>query len=339
MNQNLKSYIPLAYNNELDKNLTSEAFNIIMSGEATNSQIAAFLIALQKNKVNKNHVLGALEVMHNKMIPVNVPNDAIDTCGTGGDGIGSLNVSTATAFVVAAAGTPIAKHGNKALTSKCGSADVLEGLNVKLLSDPAELEKCINEISICFMFAPYHHPAMKYVGKVRQEIGIRTIFNMLGPLLNPGNIKSQLVGVYSESVQKIYSEVLEMLDKKNSIIVSGGDGMDEINIYGENKICVPGNEVKQFLASSIGIINQNKKELEGGDAAYNSKRIKEIFSGTKDAFYEIVAINSAFALSLGQASNISENIIKEKYELAKDVLNAGAALKKLDELVEFTKSY
>ena len=126
MSQNLKSFIPLSYNNELDKNLTSEAFNIIMSGEATDGQIAAFLTALQKNNVNKDHVLGALEVMQNKMIPVNVPKNAIDTCGTGGDGIGSLNVSTATAFVVAAAGIPIAKHGNKALTSKCGSADVLE---------------------------------------------------------------------------------------------------------------------------------------------------------------------------------------------------------------------
>ena len=339
MSQNLKSFIPLAYNNELDKNLTSEAFNIIMSGEATDGQIAAFLTALQKNNVNKDHVLGALEVMQDKMIPVNVPKNAIDTCGTGGDGIGSLNVSTATAFVVAAAGIPIAKHGNKALTSKCGSADVLEGLNVKLLSDPNILEKCINEVGICFMFAPYHHPAMKYVGKVRQEIGIRTIFNMLGPLLNPGNVKSQLVGVYSEEVQKIYSEVLEMLNKKNSIIVTGGHGMDEININGENKITFPGGKIKQFLASSIGIGIQDEKKLDGGDVAYNSLRINEIFSGTKDSFYEIVALNSAFALSLSQVENISENIISENYKLAKDLLDSGSALKKLNELVEFTKSY
>lgn len=339
MTQSLKPFITLAYNNELDKNLTSEAFNIIMSGEATDGQIAAFLTILQKNIVNKDHVLGALEVMREKMIPVNVPKNAIDTCGTGGDGIGSLNVSTATAFVVAASGIPIAKHGNKALTSKCGSADVLEGLNVKLLSDPTELEKCINEVGICFMFAPYHHPAMKYVGKVRQEIGIRTIFNMLGPLLNPGNVKSQLVGVYSEEVQEIYSEVLEMLDKKNSIIVSGGNGMDEININGENKITIPGGQMKQFLASSIGIANQNEKELNGGDVVYNSLRINEIFSGTRDSFYEIVALNSAFALSLNQSDNISENVIKEKYELSKDLLDSGAALKKLNELVEFTKSY
>ena len=339
MTQSLKSFITLAYNNELDKDSTSEAFNIIMSGEATDGQIAGFLTLLQKNGVNKNHVLGALEVMLEKMVSVNVPENAVDTCGTGGDGIGSLNVSTATAFVVAAAGTPIAKHGNKALTSKCGSADVLEGLNVKLLSDPTGLEKCINEVGICFMFAPYHHPAMKYVGKVRQEIGIRTIFNMLGPLLNPGNVKSQLVGVYSEDVQKIYSEVLEMLDKKNSIIVTGGHGMDEININGENKIAVPGSEKKQFYASSIGVINQNEKELKGGDAGYNSARIKEIFSGTKDAFYEIVAINSAFALTLNQANNLSEHIIKEKYEFARDLLDTGLALKKLHELVEFTNSY
>ena len=339
MNQNLKSFIPLAYNNELDKNLTSEAFNIIMSGEATDGQIAAFLTALQKNNVNKDHVLGALEVMQDKMIPVNVPKNAIDTCGTGGDGIGSLNVSTATAFVVAAAGIPIAKHGNKALTSKCGSADVLEGLNVKLLSDPTKLEKCINEVGICFMFAPYHHPAMKYVGKVSQEIGSRTIFNMLGPLLNPGNVKSQLVGVYSEEVQKIYSEVLEMIEKKNSIIVTGGHGMDEININGENKITFPGGEIKQFLASSIGIAIQDEKELDGGDVTYNSLRSNEIFSGTRDSFYEIVALNSAFALSLSNVENISENTISEKYKRARELLDSGSALKKLNELVEFTKSY
>ena len=189
------------------------------------------------------------------------------------------------------------------------------------------------------MFAPYHHPAMKYVGKVRQEIGIRTIFNMLGPLLNPGNVKSQLVGVYSEEVQKIYSEVLEMIEKKNSIIVTGGHGMDEININGENKITFPGGKIKQFLASSIGIAIQDEKELDGGDVTYNSLRINEIFSGTKDSFYEIVALNSAFALSLSHVENISENTISEKYKLAKDLLDSGSALKKLNELVEFTQSH
>ena len=339
MSDDLKEHILLAYNNELDKAKTSEAFSIIMSGNASDGQIGAFLIALQKNGVNKSHVLGALNVMQDKMISVKVPNNAIDTCGTGGDGIGSLNVSTATAFVVAAAGTPMAKHGNKALTSKCGSADVLEALNVKLLSGPTELEKCINEVGICFMFAPNHHPAMKFVGKVRQEIGVRTIFNMLGPLLNPGNIKSQLVGVYSEEVQNIYSEVLGILDRKNSIIVSGGFGMDEININGENKIAIPGKEISYFLANSIGINNQNINELEGGDAAYNSARIREIFSGTTDAFFEIVALNTAFSLSLSNVTSINNEFIKEKYLLAKDLMNSGAALKKVDQLIEFTKSF
>ena len=338
MSNELKKYIQLAYNNELNANMTSEVFEVIMSGDATDGQIGAFLIALQINGVNKNHVLGALEVMQKKMIPVNVPNNSIDTCGTGGDGTGSLNISTASAFVVAASGIPIAKHGNKALTSKCGSADVLEALNIKLIADPLKLEKCINEINICFMFAPFHHPAMKYVGKVRQEIGMRTIFNMLGPLLNPGKINSQLVGVFSEEVQVIYGEVLTELNRNKSIIVTGGFGMDEININGENKILVPGNEITKFTASSIGIKNQNEKDLDGGDATYNANRILEIFSGKKDSFYEIVLLNSAFALSLNEAESLTNDKIKENYMIAKDIVDSGSAMKKITQLIDCTQS-
>ncbi len=337
MNNNLKKYIQLGYNNQLDAKMTSEAFDEIMSGNATDGQIGAFLVALQINGVNKDHVLGALEVMKKKMKPVNVPKNSIDTCGTGGDGIGSLNVSTATAFVIAASGTPIAKHGNKALTSKCGSADVLEALNVKLIADPHALERCIKEINICFMFAPNHHPAMKYVGKVRQEIGIRTIFNMLGPLLNPGNVSSQLVGVFSEEVQIIYGEVFKEMGREKSIIVTGGYGMDEININGENKILIPGNEVIKFNASSIGIINQDEKDLNGGSASYNANRIKEIFSGKKDSFYEIVLLNSAFALSLNDTVSLTNSKIKDNYMLAKDVVDSGEAMKKVIQLADFTQ--
>ena len=338
MNNDLKKYIQLIHGNELNEKMTSEAFEVIMSGYATDAQIGAFLIALQINGVNKNHVLGALDVMQKKMISVNVPKNSIDTCGTGGDGIGSLNISTATAFVVAASGTPIAKHGNKALTSKCGSADVLEALNIKLIADPMELEKCINEINICFMFAPFHHPAMKYVGKVRQEIGVRTIFNILGPLLNPGKVNSQLVGVFSEEVQTIYGEVLAKLNRNKSIIVTGGFGMDEINISGENKILVPGSEISKFTASSIGIKNQNIKDLDGGDAVYNANRIKEIFSGKKDSFYEIVLLNSAFALSLNDATSLTNDKIKENYMIAKNIVDTGGAMKKITQLIDFSQS-
>ena len=338
MSNDLKKYIQLVYNNKLDSKMTSEAFDVIMSGNATDGQIGAFLIALQINGINKNHVLGALDIMQKKMIPVKVPKNSIDTCGTGGDGIGSLNVSTATAFVVAGSGIPIAKHGNKALTSKCGSADVLEALNIKLIADPIELEKCINEINICFMFAPFHHPAMKYVGKVRQEIGIRTIFNMLGPLLNPGKVNSQLVGVFSEEVQTIYGEVLTELNRNKSIIVTGGFGMDEININGENKILVPGSKITKFNASSIGIENQNEKDLDGGDASYNANRIKEIFTGKKDSFYEIVLLNSAFALSLSDTKFLTNDKIKENYMIAKDIVDSGIAMKKITQLTDFTQS-
>jgi len=336
---NIKSIIEHAYHGNLSTELTSEAFEFIMSGEATDGQIGAFLVVLQKNGINKDHIIGALKVMHNKMIEVNVPKDSIDTCGTGGDGSGSLNVSTATSFVVAAAGTPIAKHGNKALTSNCGSADVLEALGIKLLSNPADLTKCINELNMCFMYAPNHHPAMKYVGKVRQEIGIRTIFNMLGPLLNPGNIKSQLVGVYSAEVQLIYNDVMLELGKENSTIVYGGDGMDEINITGDNKIQRPGKQIEVFKASSIGINDLNLNELNGGDSHYNANRIKEIFTNKKDAFYEIVLLNTAFALSLTKTDIFDLDIIKENYLIAKHTIDSGKALKTINNMIDFTQSY
>jgi anthranilate phosphoribosyltransferase len=178
---------------------------------------------------------------------------------------------------------------------------------------------------------------MQYVGKVRQEIGIRTIFNMLGPLLNPGNVQSQIVGVYSEEVQNIYGNVLKKMNRNKSIIVSGGNGMDEININGENKILVPGQEMYNFNASSIGINNQDEKELDGGDATYNANRIKEIFSGKIDAFYEIVLLNSAFALSLNDLDKLDNNVVKNNYLIAKEIIDSGKAMAKLKQLIEFTQ--
>ena len=209
MSNKLKNIIPFAFNGNLTRENMSEALEIIMSGEAPEGQIAAFLIALQKSGVNSEHMLGAMDVMNKKMVAVNIPKDSIDTCGTGGDGKFSLNISTAISFVLAANNVTVAKHGNKALTSKCGSADVLSALGINIDMPTRLIEECLKKIGICFMFAPNHHPAMKYVGPVRQQIGVRTIFNMLGPLLNPGNVDNQIVGVFSKDVLNIYKEVFD----------------------------------------------------------------------------------------------------------------------------------
>ena len=204
-----KEFNQLAYEDSLDLNSTKKAFMQIMNGEISEIQISSFISLLQKSGVKSHHVIAALEVMRKKMLSINAPLNTMDTCGTGGDGKNSLNISTATAFVLAAYGIPIAKHGNRALTSNCGSADVLQALQINVNVETNKLEDSLEKIGICFMFAPNHHPAMKYVGHVRQQLGIRTIFNMLGPLLNPANVRNQVVGVYSKEVFNIYKNVFE----------------------------------------------------------------------------------------------------------------------------------
>ena len=215
----------------------------------------------------------------------------MDTCGTGGME-NTLNISTASAILLAAKGIPIAKHGNRALRSNCGSADVLKALKVFIDLEITQLEECLNETNICFMFAPNHHPAMKYVGPVRQELGIRTIFNMLGPLLNPASVKHQLVGVYSKEVYEIYKEYFNREKHKNICLISGYDGNDEISLDGKNLIYTSSNDFFEFDPINLNLQKSNPEEMKGKDPKYNANRILEIFRGKKDSFYETVCINS-----------------------------------------------
>ena len=336
MNDVLKSIIPLAFNSSLSRQQTSEAFEIIMSGQALESQIAAFLIALQKSGVNSEHVLGAMELMHKKMIPINIPKGSIDTCGTGGDGKSSLNISTAISFVVAANDIPVAKHGNKALTSKCGSADVLSALGININMPIESLEDCLKKVGICFMFAPNHHPAMKYVGPVRQQIGVRTIFNILGPLLNPGNVDNQIIGVFGNDVLNIYKEVFNKREGKNAFIILGYEGMDEISTEGENFIYSNVYGEKIFNPNDLRIKNPIRSELVGNDPNYNANRIIDIFTGKKDSFYEIVSINAAFAFLLSSNEEPNTNNINKYYELARSIIDSGSAENKLKDLISFS---
>ena len=336
MNDKLRNIIPIAFNGNLTRQNTSEALEIIMSGEAPEGQIAAFLVALQKSGVNSEHMLGAMDVMNKKMIPVNIPKGSIDTCGTGGDGKSSLNISTAISFVLAANNLTVAKHGNKALTSKCGSADVLSALGINIDMPTVLIEECLKKIDICFMFAPNHHPAMKYVGPVRQQIGVRTIFNMLGPLLNPGNVDNHIVGVFNKDVQNIYKEVFDKRDGKNAFIIHGYEGMDEISTAGENLIYSKKYGEIIFDPKEINLNRPIDSELIGDEPNYNANRIIDIFTGKKDSFYEIVCINAAFAFLLESDKEPNKNNIKECYELSKSIIDSGAAEKKLKDLISFT---
>jgi len=336
MSDQLKNLIPIAFSGNLTRQNTSEALEIIMSGEALEGQIAAFLVALQKSGVNSEHILGAMEVMHKKMIPVKIPEGSIDTCGTGGDGKSSLNVSTAISFVLAANNLNVAKHGNKALTSKCGSADVLSALGININISPDLINECLEKVGICFMFAPNHHPAMKHVGPVRQQIGVRTIFNMLGPLLNPGNVDNQIIGVFSKDVLNIYKDVFDKRDGKNAFIIHGYEGMDEISTEGENLIYSKEYGEIIFDPNELNISRPVDSELIGNEPEYNANRIIDIFTGKRDSFYEIVCINAAFAFLLASNKEPNKKNINEYYELSKSIIDNGTAENKLKDLILFS---
>ena len=337
MTVDFKEFIQLAYEDSLDLKSTKKAFMQIMNGEISEIQISSFISLLQKSGVKSHHVIAALEVMRKKMLSINAPLNTMDTCGTGGDGKNSLNISTATAFVLAASGIPIAKHGNRALTSKCGSADVLKALNINVDMETSKLEDCLRNIGICFMFAPNHHPAMKHVAQVRQLLGFRTIFNMLGPLLNPANVRNQIVGVYSKEVFNIYKEVFEKEDK-NVCLIAGHDGNDEISLSGINLIFTNKNGIMQFDPEMLDCPKMIDDEIKGSDAIFNADRIIEIFKGKKDTFYNTVCANAAFGILINQSEDFNEKNILKAFDEVQLIIGSGEPLRIIDQLSKFTNS-
>ncbi len=337
MSSEFKQYIKRVYEESLDAESTSAAFKLIMSGEVNEIQISSFLSLLQKSGIKASHVLGALKVMRSKMISIKSPTGSMDTCGTGGDGKNSLNISTATALVLSAYGIPIAKHGNRALTSNCGSADVLQALQINVDVETNKLEDCLEKIGICFMFAPNHHPAMKYVGHVRQQLGIRTIFNMLGPLLNPANVHNQIVGVYSKEVFDIYKNVFEN-EEKNVCLIAGHDGNDEISLDGNNTIFTKKDGIFNFDPHSLNMPRSIREEITGKDAKYNAMRIMEIFEGKKDTFYNAVCINAAFGIILNNKDDFNDNNIIKALDDAKSIINSKKPLDLISKLSNYTNS-
>lgn len=327
------------------ENLTEkEAIDVmteIMTGKATEAQVASFITALRMKGETIDEITGCAKVMreHATRIAVKAGIDRgiiADTCGTGGDKTKTFNVSTAAAFVVAGAGVVVAKHGNRAVSSKCGSADVLEALGVNLDMPSEKVEECINKIGIAFLFAPLLHLAMKYAIGPRKQLGIRTIFNILGPLTNPAGANVQVLGVYSPDLTKPLCSVLKNLGSKGAFVVHGMDSTDEISITGKTRVSeLKNGKVKTYTIKpqDFGLKKASLKDIAGGDAKENAAIITGIFEGKKGPKRDIVLLNAAAVLTAaGKSKNIKDGI-----KLAEESIDTGGAKKKLKELIEFCK--
>jgi len=324
-----------------DKDLTQEeaalAMDTIMTGNATPSQIAAFITALAMKGETVDEITGCAQKMREHAINIYPQQkNLVDTCGTGGDVSGTFNVSTVSAIVVAGAGVPVAKHGNRSVSSKCGSADVLEALGVKIDLEPSRVEACINEVGIGFIFAPIFHKAMRFAMPSRREIGIRTVFNILGPLTNPAGASAQVLGVFNPDLTEMLAKVLKNLGTKHALVVHGLDGLDELSISGKTKVSeLKDDKIKTFEISPdwVGLKKWDKAELKGGSAEENAAIALEILKGTdKGAKREITLLNAGAAIYVGgKAKDLKEGI-----KLAAQAINSGQAYKKLEELIKFT---
>tara|TARA_B100000579_G_scaffold230624_1_gene189008 strand:+ start:727 stop:1719 length:993 start_codon:yes stop_codon:yes gene_type:complete len=293
---------------------SKSAFENIMSGKIKEDKIHNFLIYSSAKGETSDEIAGGVYVLRNKANKVNVPDDTIDTCGTGGDGKNTLNISTAAALLLSSYGVKIAKHGNKSVSSKCGSADVLEKLNININLGPKEVESSINKNNFGFMFAPGYHSAMKYVGPVRKKIGKRTIFNLIGPLSSPANVKRQVVGVFDKKLLKIFAEALKNLNLKKAMIVNSQDGLDEISPYANTNIVELFNgEIKETIISpnDLGIKAGKFENIIGKGPDYNSEKVKEIFKGKDNDFSIAVCLNAAAGLIVAdKASSFKDGYIK-----------------------------
>jgi anthranilate phosphoribosyltransferase len=316
-----------------------EAFTQIMSGDATDSQIAALIVALRMKGETPEEITGAASVMREKathILPA-ASDHLIDTCGTGGDGSNSFNISTATAFVAAGAGATVAKHGNRSVSSKSGSADVLEALGVNIALPPEAVTSCLNSIGIAFLFAPGLHKAMKYAIGPRKEIGVRTIFNVLGPLTNPAQASRQLLGVFSESLTETLATVLKNMGTQMAFVVYGMEGLDEISISGPTHVAeLRDNKVTSYTIepSQFGINRAPQSAIAGGTPAENAGIIRDVLSGKKGPHRDVVVLNAGFAITAaGLCKDPPEGI-----SLAVKAIDNGAALQKLENLIAATKA-
>lgn len=313
------------------------AFDVMMSGEATPSQIGGFLMALRVRGETIEEIAGAVSTMRAKMTKVSVPADAIDIVGTGGDGSGTYNVSTCAAFVVAACGVPVAKHGNRALSSKSGAADVLSALGVNIDVGPEKISECVERAGIGFMFAPAHHSAMRHVGPTRVELGTRTIFNLLGPLSNPAGVKRQMIGVFARPWLEPIAQVLKTLGSDKVWVVHGSDGLDEVTTTGPTDVCeLAGGAISSFTIApeEVGLATAELQDLTGGDAKHNAEALMGVLAGAGNAYRDIVLFNAAASLIVaGKVAELADGVA-----MAAEALDSGAALERLHTLVAVSNS-
>ena len=334
----LKSIIgKVATGATLSREEAASAFDIIMSGEATPSQLGGLLMALRVRGETVDEITGAVLAMRAKMLRVEAPDDAVDVVGTGGDGSGSLNVSTCASFIVAGTGVPVAKHGNRALSSRSGAADVLSSLGVKIDLRPDQVGRCIRETGIGFMFAPAHHPAMKNVGPTRVELATRTILNLLGPLSNPAGVTRQMVGVFSKQWVQPLAQVLKNLGSKSVWVVHGSDGLDEITITGPTFVAALENgNIRTFEVTpeEAGLAQVGGEALKGGDADTNAIALQSVLDGMPSPFRDVALLNAAAALIVtGRASSLKEGVA-----IGRNSLDSGAAAAKLKHLIAVSNS-
>ena len=316
----------------LSRDEARDAFDTILSGGVTNAQAAAFLMALRVRGETAEEITGAVGAMRGKMLTVKAPDDAIDIVGTGGDSSGSYNVSTLAAIITAACGVPVAKHGNRAASSKSGAADVLMALGVKVGLDPAATERCIAQAGVGFMFAPTHHASMRHVAPVRVELGTRTIFNLLGPLSNPAGVRTQLIGAFSETWLEPMVKVLATLGSTRIWAVHGSDGLDEITTTGPTRVVsLDGGKTESFTISpdDVGLARARPEDLRGGEPAQNAAALRAVLDGEKTAFRDIAAFNAAAALVVaGQAGDLRDGLAR-----ATAALDSGKAKATLASLI------
>jgi anthranilate phosphoribosyltransferase len=321
----------------LSREEAARGFDTMMSGEATPSQMGGLLMALRVRGETVDEITGAVTAMREKMLRVKAPPDAIDVVGTGGDASGSYNISTCAAFIVAGAGVPVAKHGNRALSSRSGAADVLGALGVNIDLTPERVARCIDEAGIGFMFAPAHHPAMKNVGPTRVELGTRTVFNLLGPLSNPAGVKRQMVGVFSRQWIEPLAQVLRNLGSESVWVVHGSDGLDEITTSGPTHVAALENgTVRTFeiTPEEVGLPRVRPEALRGGDARTNAQALGDVLKGAKGAFRDVAVLNAAAGLIVaGRAREL-----KQAVALAQKALDSGEAQGRLQRLIKVSNA-
>ncbi len=335
MSELLKFIEKLSDREHLTRDEAARAMQIIMYGGATPAQMASFLTAIRINGDTAEEIAGCAYAIRVKAIKIHAPDGAIDVCGTGGDKVDTLNISTATAFVVAGAGVPVAKHGNRAVSSLTGSSDILSTLGVNLSLDPQEIQRCLDSVGMCYMPAPVFHSSMRHIAPIRAELGFRTLFNILGPICNPAGVKKQIIGVYGRGMVPKLAAVLQELGSEHVWVVHGEDGVDELSITTTTHVAeLKNGEIRTFTLTpeDAGLPVHSNEEIKGGDNYYNAKALQNLLAGEQGGYRDVVLLNAAAALIVADKAKD----LKEGVAIAAQSIDSGAAKKKLADLVQAT---